>query len=128
MDEAVINLAKQLQLRLKQIDLVADRATFEWVHAFLIALVEQIEKSIPALGLKQLSSSESDWDEVERLAKKAQARLDRLDDPDSLERIEQELKGPEPDDPAGVPAKRKPGPKGLSGGAAVPLPYNDIDM
>jgi hypothetical protein len=80
--------------------------------------MEQIEKLIPASALKQLSSSESDWNELERLAKKARARLDRVDDPDSLERIERELEGHEPDDPAGVSARRKPGPKRLSGGAA----------
>lgn len=59
MDQDVIELARQLQLRLQRIDPRADRATFEWAHGFLITLVEQIEKSIPALTLKR-SSSESD--------------------------------------------------------------------
>ena len=54
MDEAIVNLAKQLQLRLKQIDPVADRAIFEWVHGVLISLIGQIEKLIPAPALKQL--------------------------------------------------------------------------
>ena len=122
MDEPIINLAQQLELRLKQINPLADRATFEWVHGFLIALTDWIEKSIPALASKPRSSSESDWGELKRLAKEMQAKLNDLDDLDSLERIERELEGPESGDPAAVPSKRKPGPKGLSGGAALPLP------
>jgi hypothetical protein len=70
MDDAIINFAQQLQVRLKQIDPVRDRATVEWVHRFLISLVEQIEKSIPALALKQLGSSQSDLDELELIIKK----------------------------------------------------------
>jgi hypothetical protein len=92
------------------------------VHGFLITLVEQIEKSIPALTLKRTRSSESDLDEAERIINGLNMKFGRLDEPDSLERIETELEGSGPDDPAGVPAKRKPGPKGLSGGAALPLP------
>jgi hypothetical protein len=122
MDQDVIELARQLQLRLQRIDPRADRATFEWVHGFLITLVEQIEKSIPALTLKRRRSSESDLDEAERIINGLSAKFGRLDEPDSLERIEKELEGSGPDDSAGVPAKRKPGPKGLSGGAALPLP------
>jgi hypothetical protein len=122
MDQDVIELARQLQLRLQRVDPLADRATFEWVHGFLITLVEQIEKSIPALTLKRISSSESDLDEAERIINGLSVKFGRLDEPDSLERIEKELEGSGPDDPTGVPAKRKPGPKGLSGGAALPLP------
>jgi hypothetical protein len=80
MDKAIINLAQQLELRLKQIDPLADRATFEWIHGFLIALIERIEKSIPALASKPPSFCESDWDELQRMAKKVQAKLDDLDD------------------------------------------------
>jgi hypothetical protein len=50
------------------------------------------------------------------------------DEPDSLEQIERELGGPESDESAGVPARRKPGPKGLTGGAALPLPDSDLKM
>lgn len=129
MDESASNLAQQLQLRLKQIDPISDRTTYEWLHGFLVALVKQIEKSIPTLALKQRSPSKLDRGEVERRAKELLAEFGRLDDAaDSLEWIERELEGPEPDDPAAVPAKRKPGPKGLSGGVAVPLPHNDVDM
>jgi hypothetical protein len=122
LDQDVIELARQLQLRLQRIDPRADRATFEWAHGFLITLVEQIERSIPALTLKRISSSKSDLDEAERILKELRIKFGRLEEPDSLERIEKELEGLDPDDPAGVPAKRKPGPKGLSGGAALPLP------
>jgi hypothetical protein len=122
MDKAIVNLAQQLELRLKQIDPLADRATCEWVHGFLIAVIERLENWIPALALKPRSSSESDWAELERLAKEVQAKLNDLDDLDSLERIERELEGPEPGDPAGVPSKRKPGPKSSSRGVALPLP------
>lgn len=122
MDQDVIELARQLQLRLQRIDPRADRATFEWAHGFLITLVEQIEKSIPALTYKRISSSESDLDEAERIINGLSVKFGRLDEPDSLERVEKDLEGSEPGDPAAVPAKRKPGPKGLSGGAALPLP------
>ena len=123
MDESAITLAEQLQLRLKQIDPVSDRATYEWLHGFLTELVKEIEKSIRKPAVKQRSSSRLDWDEVERRHKDLLAELDRLDDDtDSLEQIERELEGPESDHSAGVPAKRKPGPKGLSGGVALPLP------
>ena len=75
---------------------------------FLIALVEQIEKSMSALTLKRISSCESDLDEAERIANQLSMKFNRLDEPDSLEQIERELQGSDPDDPAGVPAKRSP--------------------
>lgn len=57
MDESAINLAKQLQFRLKQIDPISGRTTYEWLHGFLIALIKDIEKSVPKPALKQRSSS-----------------------------------------------------------------------
>lgn len=125
MDESAINLAEQLQLRVKQLDPVSERSTYRWLHGFLTALVKEVEKSIPALAPQPPGSSKSKKEELEQKVKELLADLDRSDDPDSLERIEQELEGPEPDNPAGVPAKRKPGPKGLSGGAALPLPESN---
>lgn len=54
------------------------------------------------------------------------AEIDLRDDPDSLERIEKELGDPGLDELPAVPAKRKPGPKGMSGGAALPLANNGV--
>ena len=50
---------------------------------------------------------------------------DLPDDTDRLEQIERELEDEDPDHAVGVPAKKKPGPKGLVGGVALPLPGSD---
>jgi hypothetical protein len=122
MDKIVVTLAEQLQLRLKQIDPASDRTTYRCAHGFLAALLKDVEKLIPSLPSNQRIFSKSDRNEVERKAKELLAELERLDDTDSLERLERELGGPEPDAPAGAPVKRKPGPKGVSDGVALPLP------
>jgi hypothetical protein len=124
MDQQVTELAQQLQARLQGLDPRVDRETFEWAHTFVSNLVAQIEKAIPALSLKRINSAESDLDEAERLPNELRSRLGERDEPDSLEEIEREL-GSGPEHPTGVPAKRKPGPKGRSGGVALPLPHGD---
>jgi hypothetical protein len=62
---------------------------------------------------------------VKRLLKKMKLEGDLPDDPDSPEQIARELAGEHPDLPVGVPAKPKPGQKGLTGGVALPQPESD---
>jgi hypothetical protein len=122
MDQRVIELATHLQAALLRIDPQGGRETLEWAHGFLIALIERIEKSVPGLTLKRVRASDSNLDEAERILDELALKIGLADGPDSLEQIEKELGDPGLDDAPGVPAKRKPGPKGLSGGAALPLP------
>ena len=74
---------------------------------------------------REKAEAKADREEVERRLKEMRLEGDLPDDPDSLEQIERELEDEDPDHPVGVPAKRKPGPKGLTGGVALPLPESD---
>jgi len=70
---------------------------------------------MPALKAKR------DLDKASRILKKLTSKMGLEEDSDSLERIARELDGEDPPTAGpGVRAKRKPGPKGLSGGVALP--------
>jgi hypothetical protein len=71
---------------------------------------------------REKAEAKADREEAQRLLKEMKLEGDLPDDTDSLEQIESELGEDDPDHPVGVPAKRKPGPKGLTGGVALPLP------
>jgi hypothetical protein len=63
---------------------------------------------------------------IRELSRRALKKLREMklmsDEPDSLERLLDDLDESGPAETSGVPANRKPGPKGLSGGVALPLP------
>lgn len=129
MDPEVFQLARKLQTKLERINVQEDRDTFLWVHGFLVALVDRIEALIPTLRTERLKKSpKADLDEARRILNELTRKMSLSDESDSLEQIERELGGLDPEGTACVPAKRKPGPKGLSGGAALPLPDNDLKM
>jgi hypothetical protein len=64
--------------------------------------------------------------EIRELSRRALKKLREMkvmsDEPDSLERLLDDLDESGPTETSGVPANRKPSPKGLSGGVALPLP------
>jgi hypothetical protein len=64
--------------------------------------------------------------EIRDLSRRALKRLREMnlmsDEPDSLERLLDDLDESGPTETSGVPASRTPSPKGLSGGVALPLP------
>jgi hypothetical protein len=128
-DEQVCEIAHQLQTKLETIDSRLDGETLIWMHGFLTGLVNRIQARIPEIKTrrrKELSSKDA-LAELKRLTDDLESRSMRLsnDNPDSLERIERELGGP---GTTPVPARRKPGPKGLTGGVALPLPVSDLTM
>jgi hypothetical protein len=95
------------------------------VHGFLTGLLDFAQSRVPDLmstsTFLQMSSEDLE------VLKTQSATDDHGADLDSLERIEHELSGEDPDE-APVPAKRKPGPKGLSGGASVRIPESKLPM
>src|SRR4051794_23331264 len=103
MNQDVFALARQLQKKLDQVNPEADRDTFVWIHGFLIGLINRVESAIPALGIESpLAFSPADRAEDRRLA--SQLALESLpDEPDSLDEIERELAGEDPDGTPGVP-------------------------
>lgn len=119
MDGKVLHTAEWLQSQLDALAVQKDRDTLVWAHGFLTGVIKNIERRIPDL-----------MDSHTLLGKSSEAmehlRRDFLKDiglePDSLEQIERKLRGEEPPDDAPVPARRKSGPKGKSGGEALPLP------
>ena len=126
MDPQVFELARQLQAELARIDNETEPGTFESVHGLLIKLVDHLETARPVLRKKrEKAEAKADQELAERVLNEMRLEGDLPDDPDSLEKIERELEDEDPDHPVGVPAKRKPGPKGLTGGVALPLPDSD---
>lgn len=129
MDERVYEIAHRLQTSLERIDPQADRDTLIWAHGFLAGLLNQLQARVPEVKVrrKRPSWAKDDREESQRLTSELLERAARLmkDDPDSLEKIERELGEP---GAAPVSAKRKPGPKGLIGGVALPLPESDLTM
>lgn len=118
MDGKLLNLTQQLQVKLESLDPQHDRETLVWAHGFLTSVVRQIESTVPDLVTPKtlLESVRSNLDSIDGTG---------LADPDSLDLIDQELDSPSD---APVPAKPKPGPKGLSGGAALRLPDSELPM
>jgi hypothetical protein len=133
MDQQVFELTRQLQARLGRIDIQADRDTFVWIHGFLVGLIDQIETSMPHLKTPSAQKSAmanvmGNLAEAHRTLNELTLKMGVSDNPDSLEQIERELGGTDPDNLAGVPSRLKPSPKGLSGGVALPLPDSDFKM
>ncbi len=121
MDAQLIKLARELQTKLALIDDQAAPDTLQSVHELSIKLIDCLETAIPDLSEKREKAEfKALRQRAERLLK--EMRLEGDLRADSLEQIERELGEGDPDDPVGVPARRKPGPKGLSGGVALPLP------
>jgi len=126
MDPQVFELARKLQAQLARIDDQADPEAFESVHGLSMELIARLEAAMPALREKrEKAEAKADREEAERRLKDMELEGDLPDDPDSLEKIERDLEDEDPDHPVGVPAKRKPGPKRLTGGVALPLPVSD---
>jgi hypothetical protein len=110
MDEQIITLIQQLQARIDQLDAHADHETLQWAYDFLRELIGRIEIAAPALKAKRLRQ---ELDEATRIINELTSKMG----------IERELDGEEPPIAGpGVPVRRKPGPKGLNGGVALPLP------
>jgi hypothetical protein len=138
MNGRVQESAEHLERLLEKADPVRDRDTIVWALGFLAALVRRLERRVPDLvdeTTMRHKASEA-LDRAKEALDKASEGLethrkhftDLSKDPDSLEQIERELGGEEPGG-APVPARRKPGPKGLTGGAAVPFSEgSDVPM
>jgi hypothetical protein len=128
MDPQLFELARQLQAKLVRIDERADQEVFKSVHGLLIKLIDGIETAMPALrNQRGKAEAKAALEETKRLLEKMRVEGDLPDNTDSLEQIEKQLQGEDPDYPVGVPAKRKPSPKGLAGGVALPLPDDDSE-
>ena len=128
MDPQLFALARQLQTKLARINEEADSDLFESVHGLLIEFIDCIETAIPGLKAQRLQAqAKANREEATRLLKEMKLARALPDEPDILEKIKRILGDEGPGDPVGVPAKRKPGPKGLSGGVALPLPDSDSE-
>ncbi|HYI95252.1 MAG TPA: hypothetical protein VEX68_17055 [Bryobacteraceae bacterium] len=112
MDGQLLHAAEQLRKRLKLLD-PHDRDSLVWLHGYLTSVIQDLES-----GLPDLMTSQTLLDTLK--ARLASLPLGRFDEPDSLDLLNDEL-GDAP-----VPAKLNPRPKGLSGGAIVPLPDNEL--
>lgn len=130
MNGEVFHLARRLQAMLESVDLQKDRDTLVWAHGLLTGLVNHIQNRIPELA--KSATSQRTTSELREQAERILAALKGVavskagskdGGLDSLDEIESEMEGP---DNAPVPSKRKPGPKGLSRGAIVPLPDRDL--
>lgn len=128
MDPQLFKLARQLQTKLAQIDDQANPDAFESVHGLLIEFIDCIETAIPGLKAQRLLAEiKANRQEATRLLKEMKLGRELPDERDIIEKIKRLLGDEGPGDPVGVPAKRKPGPKGLTGGVALPLPDSDSE-
>ena len=109
MDGKVLHAAQQLRKQLESLDPQQDRDTLVWSHGFLTGLVKHLESSLPDLMTSKtlLESLRADLDSM--------LQSKKFDDFDES--------GDAP-----VLAPLKPGPRGLIGGAVVPLPDNEPPM
>jgi hypothetical protein len=118
---AVLNIAQQLQNKLDAIDTGKDRDTPVWAHGFHTGVLNGIQTRLPDLidskTLRQ--SSRARLDELLQRIGELNSGVRAKDDLDSLDAFQRDLDEP---GAAPAPARPKPRPKGLSGGAAVPLP------
>jgi hypothetical protein len=128
MNGQVLHLARRLQAMLEDVDPQKDRDTLVWAHGLLTGLVDHIQNRIPELAksasaLKTTSDLREESKQILAELKSVETGFKDDRGSDSLDEIEREMEGP---DDAPVPSKRKPGPKGLSGGTAVPLPDRNL--
>ena len=106
----------------------ADSDLFESVHGLLIELIDGLETAMPALRAKrEKAEAKANQQEAARLLKEMKLAGELPDERDIIENIKRILGDEGRGDPVGVPAKRKPGPKGLTGGVALPLPDSDSE-
>jgi hypothetical protein len=114
MDPKLFKLARQLQTKLSRIDDQADSDAFDSVHALLIEFIGCIENAIPGLKAQRLlAQAKVNREEATRLLKEMKLGRELPDERDIIEKIKRILGDEGPGDPVGVPAKRKPGPKGI---------------
>jgi len=116
MDGRILAMTERLESALSRIDVNQDRDTLVWAHGFLSSVLKGIERQIPDLtsSATLLQTLKEKIDFKENLDSGA---------PDSLDDIEREMEGG-----PGVPATGKTGPKGRTGGTALPLPDGDRAM
>jgi len=107
MDGRLLSLAERLQERIGSLDPLRDRDTLVWAHGFLSSIIKNIESEVPDF-ITAATRHQSIREKLNSI------RFDRPQD------------GEDAAEDAGVPATRKPGPKGLSGGAALSLPDSDL--
>ena len=122
MNGKIISISKRLQTVVEELDHSKDRDTLLWAHGFLTSLVTSIQVKLPELTSSQTQLEESGENLRQSMAElNAESKKALKDDLDSLEKIARDLDD-SPGDDLPVPVNRKSGPKGRSGGAAVPLP------
>ena len=109
MDEKVLETARQLRAQLENVD-PEDYYTLAWSHGFLNSVIQYLESRLPDYMIPK-----GTLENIRAVLDSMLQQLGNLDDSD------------EPGD-APVPAKLKPGPKGLSGGAIAPLPDNELPL
>ena len=118
MDEKVQEIALQLRTQLENLD-PNDYDTLAWSHSFLRSVVHSLESRIPDYMLPR-DSLKNVWPALASMVERGE-----FDEPDRSEFLEDD--SDQPGD-APVPAKLNPGPRGLSGGAIVPLPDNELPL
>jgi hypothetical protein len=137
-----LNIAQELQTKLNSINPETDRASLIWAHGFLTSVVENIAAHIREL---EVAKKPTPIETISKLQEEARRLLDDMERrtekctcgdqsrrpsvQELLKRFRDELDDTNPTELSGVPAKITPGPKGLSGGVALPLPaYTDYKM
>jgi hypothetical protein len=91
--------------------------------AAISQLQEEASRILNEIDRTKRHEEDRDLREISRrLLRKLRETTLLGDDPDSLERLLNDLGESGPTETSGVPANRKPSPKGLSGGVALPLP------
>lgn len=154
MDRELFDIAYSLQAKLSSISPESDRAALIWAHGFLCGVLDNLTSRVPELPdsrpLKNTPEPERErtiselqqetsriLDDIDRFNKDRRIRdlsrraLNKLgemnlmnDERDSLERLLDDLDESGPAETSGVPANRRPSPKDLSGGVALPLPMD----
>jgi hypothetical protein len=117
MDGKILDLAERLQKSLRRLDETKDRDSLVWAHGFLKGMMNTIEDQLP-----DLMSSKTLLQKLTSMQEEFNVMQERH--PDSLDDIERELGS----DDAPIGVRTKPGPKGRSGGTAMPLPESDLPM
>ena len=152
MNRDLFDIAQKLQAKLNSISPEVDPASLIWAHGFLTGLVENLASHIPELadsGPRDKSGTDPSLRRSRKFRGRqdgssiapsgvvhtanspstAAGFLKELrdmqlmgDEPDSLERLMDELDQSDPTETTSVPANLRPGPEGLVGGVALPLP------